>query len=311
MFERLKQLNCHTAYYLLKTCFTIPKLTYIFRTSPCFRHEDLLKSIDDDVKQIFESITNCSFNNEKWSMVSMPVRFGGMGIRKCEDIMLPAFLSSIHSTINLVTLMLPNIKDETMLADYTDALNKWSLLSESIPIKKNSQNDWDELLISQKTDSFIFHSFKDKARYLASLRTESNGWLTALPSKFVGTFLDNNTFRISTALRFGCNMCVTHKCICGDIVSVDGTHGLSCLISAGRIPRHSEFNCILQNGLQSAVVPSRKEPSGLFRDDGKRVDGMTLTSWSRGQMLVWDATCSDTLALSYIHIISHHQKVAQ
>lgn len=247
---------------------------------------------------------NCRLTNEKWSMVSMPVRFGGMGIRKCEDITLPAFLSSIHSAINLVTLMLPNINDETMIADYTDALNKWSLLSESIPVQQSLQNDWDKLLISKKTESFIFHSFKDKARYLSSLQTESNAWLTALPSKSVGTFLDNNTFRISTALRIGCDICIEHKCICGDIVSNDGTHGLSCSKSAGRHPRHAELNTIIQNALHSAMIPSKKEPPGLFRDDGKRLDGMTLMPWSRGQMLVWDSTCTDTLALSYIHLSS-------
>lgn len=304
MFERLTHLNCHTAYHLLKSCFTIPKLTYMFRTSPCFHHKNLIQSIDNDVKQMFESITNCRLNIEKWSIVSMPIRFGGMGIRKCEDIMLPAFLSSIHSVINLVTLMLPNIKDETMIADYTDALNEWSLISELTPEVKNSQRNWDELLISNKSDSLIFHSFKDRARYLSSLRTESNAWLTALPSKFVGTFLDNNTFRISTALRLGCDICVTHKCICGDTVSADGTHGLNCQKSAGRHSRHTELNSILQNALQTAMIPSKKEPSGLFRDDGKRVDGITLVPWSRGQMLAWDATCSDTLALSYIHLSS-------
>ena len=45
-----------------------------------------------------------------------------------------------------------------------------------------------------------------------------------------------------------------------------------------------------------------REPPGMFRDDGKRVDGVTLIPWSKGQQLAWDATCSDTMAPSYLHL---------
>ena len=47
-------------------------------------------------------------------------------------------------------------------------------------------------------------------------------------------------------------------------------------------------------------MPAILEPNGISRDDGKRPDGMTLTPWSRGRPLVWDATCVDTLAPSHI-----------
>lgn len=118
--------------------------------------------------------------------------------------------------------MLPNTKDETTIADYTDALNQWSLLSESVPQRRSHQDDLSELLMSIKLRSFTFSSNKDKALHLAPLHKESDAWLSALPSKFVGTFLDNNTFRISTALRIGSNIWKKkHQCICGDIVSTD------------------------------------------------------------------------------------------
>ena len=61
----------------------------------------------------------------------------------------------------------------------------------------------------------------------------------------------------------------------------------------------SSINDILHQALSSAQVSSRLEPSGLSRSDGKCPDGVTMVPWKNGKPLVWDATCPDTLALSY------------
>ena len=37
------------------------------------------------------------------------------------------------------------------------------------------------------------------------------------------------------------------------------------------------------------------EPSGLYRTDGKRPDGVTMISWEIGKQLVRDVTVVDTL----------------
>ncbi len=55
----------------------------------------------------------------------------------------------------------------------------------------------------------------------------------------------------------------------------------------------------MHRALSSAQVPFRLEPSGLTRSDGKRPDGVTMVTWRNGRPLIWDATCPDTLALSY------------
>ena len=62
-----------------------------------------------------------------------------------------------------------------------------------------------------------------------------------------------------------------------------------------------KINDILHRPLSSANVPSRLEPTGLDRADGKRPDGITMVPWSN-VALVWDATCVDTFATSHLSI---------
>ncbi|XP_060810710.1 uncharacterized protein LOC132904401 [Amyelois transitella] len=76
-------------------------------------------------------------------------------------------------------------------------------------------------------------------------------------------------------------------------------HGLACSSGAGRQSRHAALNDILRRALVSADVPVALEPQ-IVRDDGKRPDGMSLIPWCMGRALVWDATCADTLAASYL-----------
>ena len=56
----------------------------------------------------------------------------------------------------------------------------------------------------------------------------------------------------------------------------------------------------MKRALATAQIPSIREPPGLSRDDGKRPDGLTLLPWSQGKSVVWDYTCSDTLAISHL-----------
>ena len=101
-------------------------------------------------------------------------------------------------------------------------------------------------------------------------------------------------------LRLGAPLSEPHSCkLCGADVNSTAVHGLSCKYSKGRHPRHSAINVIIQKALSSINVPSKLEPSGLYRSDGKRPDGASIIPWKSGKALVWDFTCTYTLALSY------------
>ena len=122
-----------------------------------------------------------------------------------------------------------------------------------------------------------------------------------IPCSAVGTWLDDTSLRIAVSLRLGANMCAPHTCVCGVQVDSSGTHGLACRKSAGRNIRHNAVNQLIKRALASASVPAMLEPNSLSRDDGKRPDGLTVMPWANGRCLVWDFTCSDTLAASHLN----------
>ena len=67
----------------------------------------------------------------------------------------------------------------------------------------------------------------------------------------------------------------------------------------GRFARHAAINDIIKRSLDAVKIPNHLEPTGLYLSDGKRPDGTTIVPWKGGKVLVWDATCPDTLAPSY------------
>ena len=135
---------------------------------------------------------------------------------------------------------------------------------------------------------------------LAVSTPESGAWLQALPVSSLGLKLDDTTLRLGVSLRLGLASCVPHSCRnCGASVGCLGLHGLTCRKGNGRFHRHATVNDVVHRALSAAGIPSRLEPPGLARSDGKRPDGMSLAPWERGKPLVWDVTIPDSLAVSY------------
>ena len=301
--SRLSLLQSHFALYILQKCFGIPRLLYILRTCPTWKHIDILKEFDDIQKTSLESICNLAIPPNAWKQANLPVRLGGLGIRSAEALSIPAFLASAHSVSDLVSAILDGV-DHTQDKLFFDAESLWTTQhSTTTPEKENKrrQSSWitpldlknQKELLSNATDH------PTAARLLGVSSRESGSWLSALPSPSLGTFLDNDTVRIAIGLRLGTRLCIPYTCRCGSMVDPYGHHPLSCN-DFGRRHRHSQLNDTVHRALTMAGVPSSLEPVGICRSDGKRPDGITLTAWSSGKMLLWDVTVSDTLATSYV-----------
>ena len=139
-----------------------------------------------------------------------------------------------------------------------------------------------------------------RARLLAVEKKESGAWLNAPPISSVSLRMEDVVITTAIGLRLGTPLCTKHVCqLCGYQVDQLGTHGLSCRRSQGRIGRHSALNDIINRALSSIGIHSILEHRGVCSGEA-RPDVITVTPWAGGKALVWDITCHDTFAPSYL-----------
>ena len=301
MIYRLQNLDSHSAFFLLKNSLWLPKLQYILRAAPIYKQPELLQSLDWILKSAVSCLSNVDFDEESWRQAVLPTRYGGLGLRRTEDVALPSYVASVHSCRQLVTAMVPKELSAGVAQLCSAAAEDWQTLAgvSEPPVgdAKSQQRAWDDVLTERQWKSLLSEANQfARARLLSAATSESGAWLHATPSTSLGTMLDNDTLRIGIALRIGADLCIPHKCRCGSPADSKGYHALTCRFSAGRHPRHTALNDVIKRALQSAGIPAILEPAGLDRGDGKRPDGMTIFPYAHGKSMLWDATCVNTYA---------------
>ena len=307
MGDRLEQLSAQDAILLVRHSFALPKLLYNLRTSPCFL-SPVLQEYDKLLQAIMGRITNIHFTDDDpaWAQATLPVKMGGLGIRSAVQLAPSAFLASAAASSDLVHHIIPPRLRGSSLLNVEDAKVMWCGGGDLVPPDgeaQHQQKSWDTLKVSALAESLLDNATdpRSRARLLAAAAKESGAWLNVLPVSALGLRMDDNTIRVAVGLRLGASLCRPHTCHhCGDEVDSLATHELSCKWSEGRHHRHAALNNVVHRALAAAKIPSRLEPSGLYRTDGKRPDGITVVPWKSGRLLVWDATCPDTFAPSYV-----------
>ena len=303
--ERLCHFQSHDAFTILRHSFALPKLLHILRTSPAFSSPHLL-SWDNLLMSIVSRITNIDFHRDdpSWLQATLPVGSGGLGLRSASHLAPSAFLASADGASRLMHQLLPHHLSTTTYTERNSALSFWreDLPPDTpLPPSPNRQKSWDKPRVEVLFDSLLRRcsDHESRARLLAAGSRESGAWLNAPPVSSLGLRMSNDMIRISIGLRVGAPIVQPHTCVqCGKEVDHHARHGLSCKSSQGRLSRHNALNNVIYRSLVAAKVPSRLEPSGLHRSDGKRPDGMTMVPWSEGKFLVWDSTCVDTFCSS-------------
>ena len=297
MLERmgsyLHALSSDDALLLLRHSFAIPKVLYVLRTAPCFLSPELAR-FDESLHHLVCVILNVPLDdNSAWLQASLPVRNGGIGIRRSVQLAASTYLASAACCSELIPQILPPHLSTSSDPLVEEALSLWQATHDNPPPSDPSshcQRVWDSAVVEASFNALMVSApnTQSRARLLAVSCPESGAWLHAMPISSVGLRMDDDV-RIAVSLCLSVPLCHPHMCsCCGAEVNNLWTHGLSCRFSKGRHSRYATLNDIIKRALVSARIPCHLEPSGLYRSDGKCPDGASVVPWRCGNILVWD-----------------------
>ena len=77
-----------------------PTVQHLMRCSPS-ADNSALEKFDNLLRVAVTSITNSTLSDAQWLQASMPIKHGGLGIRRLTSLAAPAFLASAASTLVL------------------------------------------------------------------------------------------------------------------------------------------------------------------------------------------------------------------
>ena len=110
-------------------------MTYALRTAPCFLKPNILKSYDLVIKEALESILNTPLSDESClKQCTLPVRYGGLGVRLASEIALPAYLSSVCASRGITfSLLSQDLQQEENLF-FNQGCAEWKSREVEFPI---------------------------------------------------------------------------------------------------------------------------------------------------------------------------------
>ena len=294
LHKKLKIIPKHHAFKVLQVSLGSPNLVSILRSSPCHATEEV-ENIDMSLKENLEEILNIRLSQEKWIQASLPIKFGGLGIRRPSALAIPAYLSSFLNAQNINEA----IKDNNDFKTYWNYFTQETEKNEKPFLQ--TQKFLDENLI-KKTFSHLYEILneQERSRITSASHKRSGDWLKVVPQKKLGLHLDDDEFRHAVCLRLGLPVCEEFQCICGEKIDTFGHHCFVCNRNNGKILRHTMVNECVSRTLTSAGLPNKLEPRNISDCEHLRPDGVTLIPYKRGKSLAWDVSCPHPLCASHV-----------
>ena len=237
--------------------------TYVQRTIPNIDH--LFQPLEDAIREkLIPSLIGREVSDTERRILALPVRLGGMGIRK------PTDASIEFSASKKITQKLSNIiyNQEADFGRYDPAAVAGCI----VEVKRQKEKMHADELIS------INEAINEKMKRTLELAQEkgSGAWLTALPIQALGYTLNKQEFRDSVCLRYGWDIPNTPSfCQCGKENNID--HSLNCKKGGYIIMRHNRVRDLEAELMKEVCHNVQIEPQLLPIESDHERDGNTAT----------------------------------
>ena len=286
------------------------KYTYFKRTITDISEN--LKPLDDAIDNfLVPSLFGCEINDNERKIISLPIKDGGLGIRKVGEDGDKSYETSIKVTLPLTT-QIHNQSDELPNVD----------------VVRNAKNDAIrevKTFQSERTLNIKNMQSSETQRSLEQLSEPgASSWLGALPLETQGFNLTKGEFQDALALRYQKQIKnLPSKCPCGK--NFDTTHAMNCHRGGFVNARHDnirDMECTLlksvvhdvecEPSLQPVVNKSGYRPSAILEDEA-RLDIRARGFWRQGQnsyfdVCVTNADCSSQRDSTVKSILRNHEQ---
>ena len=276
------------------------KYTYFLRTIPDI--SPMLKRLDAAIDEHFlKPILNghiINYSERIW--ISLPPKLGGLGIIIPSEVSDSWYRHSRDMTLKIVTrIVCQHQKDIESVIENVEMKGTNSIKTEKD--KKNAEK------LNYVKGTLNPHQLK---LLEAICEKGASNWLTTMPIKEYGFYLNKQTFWDSVHLRYGIQLKrLPLQCACGSNFSVD--HALTCKTGGFISIRHNDVRDFTANVLDEVCSDVRVEPllvplsgetfkyKSAKKEDNVRLDLVARGLWIKGSRVFGDVRVFNPLAQCY------------
>ena len=262
-----------------------------------------LQPLENAIRQEFiPAILNGYLCNDlERRLFSLPAKYGGLAIFNPTERCIIEYENSRKVTAGIVQL----VCDQSIIYNANNDKQQTNITNQ-LKIEKSKRNQKIlENIKNEITDPISLRTLE------AILETGVSSWLTALPIKENGFFLEKQAFWDILYLRYNIQLKnLPSKCVCGKSFTID--HALSCPRGGFIAIRHNEIRnftaeilseCYHDVHVEPMLTPLTGEnfPLSTITTDEARVDVAARGVWTKGQMAFFDVRVFNPTAKSYLN----------
>src|SRR6267154_48111 len=165
-------------------------------TLNCYYYYYYYYYMSQAVRDVLSSTANISLEDKVWSQASLPVRWGGIGVRDVETLAPSAYLGSYFSTTSQILAILPPFHSTGQVDPLPqEAVISWQGLGGTSPPQgedTRKQRVWDDVVCNAKSELLLSRADQQsRARLRAVASPDAGVWLHTLPYRNLGLCLSD------------------------------------------------------------------------------------------------------------------------